>query len=310
MANRFSIVGLGEALFDVFPHAQILGGAPLNVAVHANQMGQVGGGEGVVVARVGQDALGQRVRDELTQRGVNTGYLQTDPDRATGEVFVSVDQDGAPSYEIAADAAWDWLQFDPDLESLARRCEAICFGSLAQRVGQARNTIYRFLEAASRAFKLFDVNLRQSFYDRAVLDRSCALATAVKLNHLELAEVGQILGMTSSAGDDAAEADRLAAGLIKRYQLQLLVLTRGSEGTLLYTATERIEGKRVSYPQADQADSVGAGDACSAAILVAHALRMDMQRSVDLANHAGAYVASQAGGTPQLPQTILDLVKA
>lgn len=310
MANRFSIVGLGEALFDVFPHAQILGGAPLNVAVHAHQMGQIGGGEGVIVARVGQDALGQQVRDELTQRGVNIGYLQTDPDRATGEVFVSVDQDGAPSYEIAANAAWDWLQFDPDLESLARRCEAICFGSLAQRVGQARNTIYRLLEAAGRAFKLFDVNLRQSFYNRAILDRSCVLATAVKLNRQELTEVGQILGITSNQGDDAAEADRLAAGLIKRYQLQLLVLTRGGDGTLLYTAGERIEGKRVSYPQADQADSVGAGDACSAAILIAHALRMDMQRTVELANHAGAYVASQPGGTPQLPQAILDLVKA
>ena len=309
MASRFSIVGLGEALFDVFPDAEILGGAPLNMAVHAHQLGQVRGGEGVVVARVGQDAPGRRVFDELAQRGVNTQYLQTDPDRPTGEVYVGVDAHGEPDFKIVADVAWDWLQFDPDLETLARRCEAVCFGSLAQRTGQARNTIYRFLDGAGRAVKLYDVNLRQDFRNRDIIGRSCELATAVKLNRHELTVVCQVLGITANAGDAATEADRLAGRLVKKYRLQLLALTRGRDGTVVYTADDRIEGRQAQYPPADKPDSVGAGDACSAALLIGQVLRMDLQRTVDLANHAGAYVASQPGGTPVLPQAILDMVK-
>ena len=309
MANRFSIVGLGEALFDVFPATEILGGAPLNMAVHAHQLGQVRGGEGVVVSRVGQDERGQRVFDELAQRGVNTQYLQTDPDRNTGEVYVDVDDQGEPDFQIVADVAWDWLQFDPDVESLARRCEAVCFGSLAQRIGQSRNTIYRFLESAGRAVKLYDVNLREDFHNRNIIDRSCELATVVKLNRQELAVVCQTLGIVPGDRDAATEADRLAGRLLKKYRLQLVVLTRGRDGTVLYSAKDRFEGQRAQYPPAENADNVGAGDACSAAILVGQVLRMGLQRTVDLANHAGAYVASQPGGTPELPQAILDMVK-
>ena len=213
--------------------------------------------------------------------------------------------------------AWDWLQFDPDLESLARRCEAVCFGSLAQRTGQSRNTIYRFLEAAGRAIKLFDVNLRQQYYNRNVLDRSCKLATGVKLNQQELAVVCETLAVTSdqeatpgaTPGAGSGRDDQLAQRLLKKYRLRFIALTRGKDGTVIYTAGDRVEGKRVAYHPADNADSVGAGDACSAAILVGLVLRMDMSKTVDLANHVGAYVASQPGGTPELPQAILDMVK-
>ena len=309
MTTRFSIAGLGEALFDVFPHGEVLGGAPLNMAVHAHQLARGRDGEGVVVSRVGQDEPGQRVLDQLAQRGVNTQYLQSDPDRQTGEVYVGVDEHGEPDFQIVDGVAWDWLQFDPDLESFAKRCEAVCFGSLAQRTGQSRNTIYRFLEAAGRAIKLFDVNLRQQYHNRNILDRSCQLATAVKLNQEELPIVCQTLGIPFDAGKDTSQDDYLSERLLKKYRLRFVALTRGKDGTVLYTSADRFEGQRAAYARAEGADSVGPGDACSAAILVGLVLRMDMQRTANLANHVGAYVASQPGGTPELPQAILDMVK-
>lgn len=306
MKARFCIVGLGEALFDLFPDAAILGGAPLNAAVHAHQLAQRRGGEAAVVSRVGQDRLGQQVFDELNQRGVNTSWLQSDPDHDTGKVYVSFDERGEPCYEIVRNVAWDWLQFDPDLEDLARRCEAVCFGTLAQREAQSRNTVYRFLESASRAVRLFDVNLRQKFFDAAILRRSCELASVLKLNRAELPAVAQLLGVHVKL----PETDDLARGLLKRHpNIQALVLTRGELGTVLYTANSRYEGEPISYPKAENADAVGAGDACAAGILVGMVCRLPPPRVVALANHAGAYVASQPGGTPPLPEAVLDLVK-
>lgn len=306
MASRFSIVGIGEALFDVFPDKQVLGGAPLNVAVHAHQLAAARGGEGVVVSRVGQDELGREVVKQLAQRGVNTSFIQADPDHDTGRVYVGLDDKGRPEYEIVREVAWDWLSFDPDTEDLARKCDAACFGTLAQRNGQARNAIYRFLDTARRAVRLFDVNLRQNFFDRQILHRSCGAATAVKLNTDELPVVVRELGLVG-----ADDPDRAAAAIFKRYaNLKLVALTRGEKGTVLYTPTgRRLEGEPVSYPAASDADAVGAGDACGAGLLVGMVLRWPLERTLALANHAGAYVASRGGATPEMPEGILEMVK-
>lgn len=309
MSPRFTIVGLGEALFDLFPDRQILGGAPLNVAVHAHQLGGAVGGRGVVVSRIGQDDLGSLLLDDLRGRGMSTDYVQTDPDHPTGRVYVSFNDDGSHSFEIIRNVAWDWLQFDPDMESLAAACDAVCYGSLAQRDAQSRNTIYRFLTAARRAVRLFDVNLRQDYFNRDVLNRSCELATAVKLNDQELPVVARLLNLRAAADG----ADALAGELLKRFNLRLLALTRGAKGTVLYAAetsgVRRIEQPPVSYPAADAADSVGAGDACAAGLLVGMILRWPMTRTLELANHAGAYVASQPGATPAMPEDLLSRVR-
>lgn len=309
MPPRFTIVGLGEALFDLFPDRQILGGAPLNVAVHAHQLGGAVGGRGVVVSRIGQDDLGSLLLDDLRGRGMSTDYVQTDPDHPTGRVYVSFNDDGSHSFEIVRNVAWDWLQFDPDMESLATACDAVCYGSLAQRDAQSRNTIYRFLNVARRAVRLFDVNLRQDYFNRDVLNRSCELATAVKLNDQELPVVARLLNLRAAADG----ADALAGELLKRFNLRLLALTRGAKGTVLYAAetsgVRRIEQPPVSYPAADAADSVGAGDACAAGLLVGMILRWPMTRTLELANHAGAYVASQPGATPAMPEDLLSRVR-
>jgi fructokinase len=310
MAARFTVVGLGEALFDVFPGRVVLGGAPLNVAVHAHQLAQPLGGRGVVVSRVGQDDLGRQLLDELKSRGMTTDYVQADPDRDTGKVYVGHGADGQPTFDIVRHVAWDWLSFDPGDDSLANRCEAVCFGSLAQREAQARNSIYRFLSAAQRAVRLFDVNLRQNYYDANVLRRSCELATAVKLNEHELPVVADLLGLRVAAEKGSAYwLDRQAEALLKKWKLSLVAVTRGAHGTALYTPGGRVEGEPVAYPPADGADAVGAGDACAAGLLIGLIMRWPTGRTVNLANHAGAYVASQPGATPALPDAILDMLK-
>ncbi len=304
MAFSSTIVGLGESLFDVFPDRQVLGGAPLNAAVHAHQLAAGRGGGAVMVSRVGQDELGQRVIAELNERGVGTEDLQTDPDHKTGIVHVRVDEHGQPDYEISPDVAWDWLQWDPDLEALAHRCDAVTFSSLAQRHSQSRSSIQRFLSEASGAVRLFDLTIRQSYYDRDLLRRSCALSSVVKANLEELELLRRLLGL------DGTDVDDVARSLRERFGLDLVVVTRGAEGTVLYTPRDRFEGSRVQYPPAPDADSVGAGDAATAAIAVGMVFGLAWPRIVDLANHAGAYVASVPGGTPTLAQEILDMAKS
>ena len=309
MPTGFTIVGLGEALFDIFPDKQVLGGSPLNVAVHAHQLSQPIGGHGVVVSRIGQNALGQQLLDELRKRGMSTEFVQTDPDRDTGKVYVSLDAHGEPKFEIVNQVAWDWLQFDPDMETLAAHCDAVCFGSLAQRNAESRNCVYRFLAAARRTVRLFDVNLRQDYFDQHIIEQSCGLASILKLNEEELHIVSDLLNL-GHGGESPAWFDQKATRLLARFDLRMVVLTRGPRGMVLYTPNERQEAEPVHYPPATNADHVGAGDACSAALLVGLVKRWPIQTTLALANHLGAFVASQPGGTPALPESILNMVKS
>jgi fructokinase len=303
MNDSFLIVGAGEALFDIIRGKPILGGAPLNVAVHVQQLSARLGGRGGVLSRVGQDDLGQKVIQELKRFNVDITCLQTDPDKKTGRVFVSLDDDGKPTYEIVEDVAWDWLQFDPDLEGYARRCDAICFGTLAQRNPQSRSTLQRVLDVARQAIRLFDVNLRQHYFNADILTRNLELSTSIKLNEAELPIVCQTLGIGLGEG---LSQEQMSAALLKRFKLRHLILTRGARGTVLQTPTARFEGKPASYPRHENADDVGAGDSCSAAVLIGLVRRWPGQKVVDLANQVGAFVASQPGATPTLPPELVD----
>jgi fructokinase len=298
-----TIIGLGEALFDVFPDGrQVLGGAPLNAAVHAHQMAAVlgAGACGIPASRIGQDELGRRLTGELTARGIPTIGLQHDPDRPTGQVRVTL-HGNEPSYEIVEDAAWDRLEFSDTWTDLARACDAVCFGTLAQRSPPARATIQRFLESARHARRMFDVNLRQHYFSAELIRRSCERATVVKLNEQELPRVHQLLGLTSGA----ASLDEQATTLLVYFGLEAVVLTRGAAGTVLYTLVGKTQGEPVRFPAQPDADSVGAGDACAAGILVGMLLGWPAARTVALANAVGAYVAAQAGATPHLPPSLL-----
>jgi fructokinase len=300
MVSTVTIVGLGEALFDLLPSGRVLGGAPLNVACHAQALLRDRAGEAAVASRVGDDRLGDEVVSELARRNMSTGFVQRDANHPTGTVNVTL-QAGQPSFEIVPDVAWDHLEFTPAWADLARRATAVCFGTLAQRSAASRAAIVAFLDAASRAIRMFDVNLRQHFYDRNLLEANCRRATMVKLNEEELPVLSKSLALP--AGAPVFQLEQLRA----RFNLDVVIYTRAHRGTMLILPNQVIVPPAVSYPAAANADAVGAGDACSAGILVGWSLGLAPSRTAELANHLGAYVASQPGATPDLSPEIISL---
>ena len=303
MSHSPHIVGLGEALFDVFENGrEVVGGAPLNFAVHANRLARVVGKSVAIVSRVGADARGEAVGAFLESAGMTGEFLQKDAEHATGTVQVRLDVGGQPSYEIVRDVAWDFLQGNSELDALAEQCELVCYGSLAQRSERSRETIEAFVVRAKRAVRLFDVNLRQSFYDYSTLRRGCALATALKVNAEELGVLASMLTLRGTSPGDRV------LSLFERFPIEVVILTRGSEGTAIYTPTGKFEGPQVSYPLEAGADSVGAGDAATAAAAVAMLAGHSLDQVVNIANHAGAFVASRHGATPELPGEILRMM--
>jgi fructokinase len=296
-----TIVGIGEALFDVFPTgARKLGGAPLNFAVHANQLARSLGGCGIAVSRVGTDDLGERVFQTLADLGMNTRYVQHDSAHPTGQVLVGLSATGQPEYTIETGAAWDFLKFEEDMTELAESCDAVCFGSLAQRSRQARESIRLFLRLAKDAVRLFDVNLRQNWYDFPTLIDSCGAATAIKLN---IDEFNILIDLFGFPREDGVQS------FFHHFPLDHLVLTRGELGTAIYTRSEAVDGEPASYPMTAESDAVGAGDACAAAVVVGLLAKMPLAEIASAANHVGAFVAASQGATPVLPAGIVTLFR-
>ncbi len=251
MAKPITIVGLGEALWDLLPEGRKLGGAPLNMAYHAHQLLRGRGGQGIVASRIGTDELGNEITTKLRDGELPIDHVQRDASRPTGTVRVRI-ENGQPQYEIVDDVAWDHLEFTPALAELATRCHAVCFGTLAQRSPRSRETIGQFLEAAQHAIRLFDVNLRQQFFNRDIIETSCRRATMIKLNEEELPVVADLLNLAAVPPKD--QLSELQA----RYDLQAVVYTRGQHGTLLIVAEQVIDPSAVNYPAAPAADAVGA----------------------------------------------------
>ncbi len=307
--RSLTVVGLGEALFDCFPTRSELGGAPVNVAVHAQALLAGVGGCAIPATRVGDDPLGKRFFEELKLRGLAGSAVQIDTDHPTGRVLVKVDPNGQASYRFESDVAWDYFDFSPGWARLAARCDAVAYGSLAQRTAASRAVIAKFLAAAHGAIRLFDVNLRGDFYSAEILQQSLEMATAVKLNEEELSVMFRTLDLGSRSLQDV---DDQVAFLCLTFGLDWLALTRGEEGTLLYYQGAKFES---DVPSAEsyggylpEADSVGAGDSCCASLLVGMLLGWPPLRTLTLANQVGAFVASRPGATPRLPEAILSQV--
>jgi fructokinase len=282
----YNVVGLGELLWDVFPKGKELGGAPANFAYMTSLLGD----HGIVASRVGSDALGRTAGRRLERIGLRSKYLQIDAKNPTGTVKVEVDPAGQPTFEIAESVAWDFFEWTPEWERLASTADAVCFGSLAQRSPQSRATIRAFLKEVRRGTtRVFDVNLRQAFYSADTLAESMKLADIVKMNQEELQTVVKLLGHTFQ--DD----ERAARWLRDSYSLQLVCVTRGVQGSLLVSGsdTSQHQGCRVVV-----ADTVGSGDAFTAALIYHYLRRGSLATLNEAANRMGAWVASQTGATP------------
>jgi fructokinase len=296
--KKFTTVGLGELLWDIFPEGRQLGGAPANFAYMTNLLGD----EGVVASRVGADELGTEARHRLESLGLGTSCLQLDHTHRTGIVCVEVDANGQPAYQIAQPVAWDCFEWTPAWQSLAQQADAVCFGSLAQRCPQSRQTIHSFLKTIRpETTRIFDVNLRQSFYSAQILADSAKLADIVKLNHDELPTVVQLLGFPFHDEESAAQWLRLT------FHLKLVCITRGARGSLLVSEYAKHEHPGIGVTVAD---TVGSGDAFTAA-LVYHYLRSAPLASMnEAANQMGSWVASQTGATPARDEARLSSIRS
>ena len=295
------VVGLGELLWDLFPKGKQLGGAPANFAYITALLGD----SGIVASRVGDDRLGQEALWHLKSSGLDISRIQRDLTHPTGTVKVDVDFKGQPEYHITENVAWDFMELSEDWISLARSAHAVCFGSLAQRNSVSRAAIRAFLSALpSFAIGIFDVNLRQSYFSAEIIRDSLRHAKILKLNHEEFPRFLDLLQcpLRNSQRSDVGAA----RWLCKEFGVQIVCVTRGSNGSLLVTPTAQDEHPGFSVKIAD---TVGAGDAFTAA-LVHHALRGSSLATMNAAaNRMGAWVASEEGATPPTDPAILAEVR-
>jgi len=298
MKSRPVVVGLGEVLWDVYPDAAHFGGAPANFACHAASLDA----ESWLASAVGADELGDRARDTLRQYGVEFSCVARDAEHSTGRVDVTLDSLGRPSYEFAANTAWDHITWSDALDALARRCDAVCFGTLAQRAPQSRETIQRFVKATpSTALRMFDVNLRKQFYDATVIDQSLRLATALKLNEEELPIVARLCGVNESNPRDAMRA------LMNKYSLRLVALTRGPDGATLITGDEESTFPALTTTVVD---TVGAGDAFTSAVVIDFLAGLPLADTNAHANAVASFVCSQPGAVTALPDYLRNAAPA
>ncbi|MBL7134857.1 MAG: carbohydrate kinase [Phycisphaerae bacterium] len=286
MNQRPIVVGLGEILWDLFPDGKQLGGAPANFAFHAQCLGAAG----AVVSAVGDDELGREILSRLDEMGLDRSHVAVDAEHPTGTVTVELDAGGKPHYTINERVAWDYIPAGEDLLALARRTDAVCFGSLAQRAGVSRETIRAFLGAvAPGCIRLFDINLRKPFIDRQAIAETLGLTDVLKLSDDELPVLAELLDMP------ADETDMLS-GLIERFGLDMVILTKGAAGSRL--RTPQADSSRAGIATA-VVDTVGAGDSFNAAAAMGLLAGHDIERINDHANRLAAFVCSQKGATPR-----------
>ncbi len=305
------ILGVGELLWDMLPEGPRLGGAPANFAVMAGRLGS----RAAILSRIGRDEIGHDAIAHLDPMPVDTDFIQVDSAHATGRVTVRF-AGGEPHYTIHQPAAWDYMELSPEWMQLARRADAICFGTLAQRNRQSRRTVQNLAaECPASCIRIFDVNLRPPFYSAEVLEESLELATVVKMNAAEARLVLELLDLAEE--DERVPADpqlstialRNAAGLLLSEfpELQLVAITRGGYGSFLAARHEWNE--HPGFP-VTVADAIGAGDAFTAALThyLLHGAGLAMLN--EAANRWGAWVASQSGAMPVLPDHVRDAVTA
>lgn len=286
------VVGMGEALWDVLPEGKKIGGAPANFAYHVSQFGL----DSCAVSAIGDDPLGAELLENFNEKGVKY-QIDTVP-YPTGTVQVEIDQAGIPQYEIKENVAWDNIPYTAKLEDLAGRTKAVCFGSLAQRNVVSRNTINRFLDAMPQdddRLVVFDVNLRQGFYNKEILCNSMQRCNVLKINDEELVVVSRMFGYP---GIDLQDKCWILLG---KYNLSMLILTCGINGSYVFTPGH------VSFqptPKVEVADTVGAGDSFTAAF-IACILRGDsVEEAHRKAVETSAFVCTKKGAMPTLPHEL------
>ncbi len=299
MKEPHLILGIGELLWDVLPEGPRLGGAPGNFTVMAGRLGN----HAAILSRIGRDDLGRKAVNRLDPLPADTSFLQVDAAHETGRVTVAF-EDGQPHYTIHQPAAWDFLELTDEWVQLAERADAICFGSLAQRCRESRQTIQTLAaQTSSSCVRVFDVNLRVPFYSSEVIQESLELATVMKMNDAEVPLVMGLLGLPADEGDPRNRLRLGAERLLAEFpMLQMVAITKGGHGSLLVTREQWHEHPGIPVTVSD---TIGAGDAFTAAMT--HYLLRGAELAVlnEAGNRWGGWVASQSGAMPTLPDATL-----
>ena len=282
------IVGLGEALWDVLPEGKKLGGVPANFAYHVGQFGL----DTVAISALGDDALGDETIEALKDRKLN--YLMPRVPYPTGTVQVTLTGDGIPSYEIKENVAWDNIPYTPEMENIAKQACAVCFGSLAQRNEVSRENIRKFLDATPiDCLKICDINLRQQFYTKDILEDSFCICNILKINDEELITVARMFGY------DSLDMRRTCQKIVQDYHLKMLVLTCGTNGSYVFTDDGLTSFQ--DTPKVEVADTVGAGDSFTGSFCASIIKGKTVQEAHKTAVQVSAFVCTQNGAMPTIP---------
>ena len=293
------VIGLGEALFDCLPTGRKLGGAPANFAYHVSQFGF----QSYAISAIGNDELGQEIIDTFEQVGLH--YCLPKVDYPTGTVQVTLDEKGIPQYEICLGVAWDNIPLTDELLAIAKDAKAVCFGSLAQRAEVSRATIQAMLEAMPKeTLKVFDINLRQSWYSREVIEKSLEYSNILKINDEELDIVAPMLLSVEIDPKNLIATNEektlcVCRQLIERYALDMVILTCGTNGSYVITLDTF---SFIPTPKIEVADTVGAGDSFTATFIAKLLAGATIPEAHEMAVKVSAYVCTQSGAMPILPK--------
>jgi len=294
MRSDCPIVAIGEVLWDLLPSGPRPGGAPFNFAFHCHQLGH----SAVMVSRVGDDELGHSLRQEVLRLGLSDEFIQTDPNHATGTVTVEVDRAGQPKYTIANPVAWDYLEWNDGLAALAKEAVTVCFGTLAQRTRQNRDLVSAFV-ANSRedCLAICDINFRRPFLTDEIIEDSLRICDWLKANEEEAEYLAKMTPATSGSSDPQSHSANLIARLLSTIwdDRALCAITRGANGCIVGTSDATVEIPGIPIVVAD---TVGAGDAFTAALLTQHLEGKSLDQAAMFANAYAAVVSSKPGGTP------------
>lgn len=298
-----TVTGIGEALWDCLPEGRKFGGAPTNFAYHCSQFGL----DAWAASAIGDDELGDEILDIC--KGVNLQVICPKVPYETGTVQVTLDEKGIPQYNIKKGVAWDNIPYSDKLAQLALRTDAVCFGSLAQRSSVSRDTIRRFIDNMPEdALKVFDINLRQNFFTKEVIEESLNLCNVLKINDEELVTVSRLFGWLAESDEDFdtiwknIEFKSCCRNILTKYNLRMLILTCGVNGSYVFTPDGEIS--QLGTPKVEVADTVGAGDSFTAAFVSCILLGKTIKEAHKCAVDVSAFVCTQHGAMPKIPREL------
>lgn len=298
-----TVTGIGEALWDCLPEGRKFGGAPTNFAYHCSQFGL----NAWAVSAVGDDALGNEILDIC--KDVNLQVICPKVPYETGTVQVTLDQNGIPQYNIKQGVAWDNIPFSEALEQLAHQTDAVCFGSLAQRNSVSKDTIQRFIKnMPEEALKVYDINLRQHFYSKKLIEESLSLCNVLKINDEELVTISRLFDWLPESFEDFStlwqdfDFQEKSRTILAKYKLRMLILTCGVNGSYVFTPDGEVSQQ--GTPKVEVADTVGAGDSFTAAFVSCILLGKTVKEAHKRAVQVSAYVCTQNGAMPPLPEDL------